>query len=173
MPVAGQWCNKWVAKPFFTLCGLVNFVFWHKQGECWINVYACSREILIFLFKLWISSSGLFQSRKQMASSAHRCVSPSVLLVLTQQCFYPVAIYTETFEVFTFLKKNCFGVWWQRDRAIITYAFIFVLIGTIAGPPRRLLPSCARGGMGLFISAVPLLFLLSHLKELKKITHTS
>lgn len=146
MPVAGQWCNKWVAKPFFALCGLVSFILLHKQGECCINVYACSREICNFLFRLWISSSGLFRSHKQMASSlTHRCVSQSVLLVLTQQCFYPVARYTETFAVFTFLKKNCFGLWWQRDRAIITYAFIFVLIGTIAGPPRRLLPSCAHG----------------------------
>lgn len=61
----------------------------------------------------------------------------------------PVAVqrslkYTQTLLLFFFRDGG--GRWWpmQLRWAIITYAFIFVLIGTIAGPPPP--PSLLRGG---------------------------
>lgn len=57
--------------------------------------------------------------------------------------------YTQTLLLLFFLGRGGGGSmlgWWpmQLRWAIITYAFIFVLIGTIAGPPPQ--PSLLRGG---------------------------
>lgn len=54
--------------------------------------------------------------------------------------------YTQTLLLFFFGGESMLGWWPMLLRwAIITYAFIFVLIGTIAGPPPPP-PSLLRGG---------------------------
>lgn len=93
-------------------------------------------------FSSWFSFSGLMYSVKHKASLLFRCCRADAAAAAADVVSADLA--RSSFLSRSRKLRRLFGGLAQPDRALITYAFIFVLIGTIAWSPPLSPPSWGR-----------------------------